>query len=346
MKKITILLSVALAFSAYAQNTQRPEVPKPQIDIQSKIQLMKQFDKDGDGRLNAEERKLAMEAIKNKSVNLNELRQKHVDDIMQKFDKDGDSKLDKAELATFLEEQRKILEKRRMGPGRNFRVPKEVLAEFDKDGDGKPDNIQGGISKPENSGTVQDTVMTADEGLDVKDEDSDNDWGAVEPLPSEPSEDEAMTLNDVVADLRDMLASFNVDLTFEVTLDAEGNLISMKLDQSFAFVAGEDEMPVENVTLEIKQDDNAKVTLPNELNAASGNKIDYSYDQNGNLVINGLPANGEFEFNVEGNLSVDLTQHLTRDEAMSQKMGYEVCVLAREYWTDYEQVGDGKTLYI
>ncbi|MBP3357522.1 MAG: EF-hand domain-containing protein [Opitutales bacterium] len=137
MKKITVLLSIALAFSAYAQNTSKPEVPKPQIDIQSKIQLMKQFDKDGDGRLNAEERKLAMEAIKNKSVNLNELRQKHVDDIMQKFDKDGDSKLDKTELATFLEEQRKILEKRRMGPRRNFRVPKEVLAEFDKDGDGK-----------------------------------------------------------------------------------------------------------------------------------------------------------------------------------------------------------------
>lgn len=217
----------------------------------------------------------------------------------------------------------------------------------DKDGDGKPDNIQGGISKPENSGTVQDTVMTADEGLDVKDEDSDNDWGAVEPLPSEPSEDEAMTLNDAVAMIRQMLAGFKVDLTFEVTLDAEGNLISMKLDQSFAFVAGEDEMPVENVTLEIKQDDNAKVTLPDELNAASGNKIDYSYDQSGNLVINGLPANGEFEFNVEGNLSVDLTQHLTRDEAMSQKMGYEVYVLAREYWTDYEQVGDGKnTVYL
>lgn len=137
MKKIVVLLSIAFALSAYAQqNAPQANVQKPQIDVQSKIQLMKQFDKDGDGRLNAEERKAAIEAIKNKSVNLDGLRQKHVDDIMNKFDKDGDGKLDKAELSAFLDAQRKMLEerRRRMGPRR---LPKEIIAEFDKDGDGK-----------------------------------------------------------------------------------------------------------------------------------------------------------------------------------------------------------------
>lgn len=270
----------------------------------------------------------------------------------------------------------------------------------DKDGDGKPDNMQGGISTPEIGGVIQDAVMTAGEGLEIENETTDNGFGDMLPLPSEPVEDgnveenipsedekvedgststedgkedvpteddnedipnddenaeggegeaegDAVTVNDVVKDLRDMLASFNVDLSFEVTLDAEGNLISMKLGQSFALVEGEDKMPIESVTLEIKQDDNAKVTLPDDLNAASGNKIDYSYDQSGNLVINGLPANGEFDFKVEGNLSIDLTQHLTRDEAMSEKLGYDVYVLAREYWTDYESVnGEKNTPYV
>lgn len=137
MKKIAVLISITLAFVAYSQPASTSDSAKPQIDIQSKIQLMKQFDKDGDGRLNAEERKAAIEALKNKSVNLNEIRQKHVDDIMQKFDKDGDSKLDKTELASFLEEQRKILDRHRRGARRDFRPPKEILREFDKDGDGK-----------------------------------------------------------------------------------------------------------------------------------------------------------------------------------------------------------------
>ena len=138
MKKIIILTSIIFSLVANAQNAPTQDSSKPQIDIQSKIQMMKQFDKDGDGRLSAEERKAAVEAIKNKTVNLDELRQKHVDDIMAKFDKDGDGKLDKKELAVFLEEQRKMLENRRKRfPRREFRIPKEVIAEFDKDGDGK-----------------------------------------------------------------------------------------------------------------------------------------------------------------------------------------------------------------
>ncbi len=138
MKKITTLAICAFALSpVFGEDANKNDLPN--VDIQTKIRLMKQFDKDGDGRLNAEERSNALQAIKNKSADLNELKKKHADNVMKKFDKDGDSKLDTEELSVFLEEQRKMFEerRRRMGPRRNFTPPKEILAKFDKDGDGK-----------------------------------------------------------------------------------------------------------------------------------------------------------------------------------------------------------------
>lgn len=134
----------AANFSA-AQTAQEKPIPEKaatafsKLDPETRIQLMKRFDKNGDGRLDAEERKAAIEAMKDKVADLEDLRRKHVEDIMKRFDKDGDGKLDKAEMAEFLEEQRKMFDeqRRRMGPRKHFKLPKEVLAKYDKDGDGK-----------------------------------------------------------------------------------------------------------------------------------------------------------------------------------------------------------------
>lgn len=112
---------MVLSLGAFAADNAPEELSK--MDIQTKIQLMKQFDKDGDGRLNAEERKEAMEAIKNKSADLKELREKHVEKVMKKFDKDGDGKLS-------FEERREMFKQAR--EARNALVRK-----YDADGDGK-----------------------------------------------------------------------------------------------------------------------------------------------------------------------------------------------------------------
>ncbi len=140
MKKTTTLLLLALTFSAVGANAQdKNSQTKPVIDTQSKEILMKQFDKDGNGKLDVKERMAAMKAIKSMSSDLDELKQKHVDNIIKRFDKDGDQKLDKTELISFLDEQRNMFEKRRhkMHPKHKFQPPKEILKEFDKDGDGK-----------------------------------------------------------------------------------------------------------------------------------------------------------------------------------------------------------------
>ena len=151
MKKLTVSLIITFAAANFAA-AQEPPPPPPdggpaagpppafsKLDVETRIQLMKRFDKDGDGRLNPEERREAIEAMKGKAADLEDLRQKHVEEIMKKFDRDGDGKLDKSEMASFLEEQRKMFDeqRRRMGPRRGFNPPKEILAKYDKDGDGK-----------------------------------------------------------------------------------------------------------------------------------------------------------------------------------------------------------------
>lgn len=151
MKKAILILTIAAAATfAWAQERPGPGGPKKDeglfagMDPATRIQLMKQFDKDGDGRLNEEERAAAREAIKNKSADLEQLKKNHAKDIIKKFDVDGDGKLDQEELSAFLDEQRKLFNKQRrsMGPRRNFKPSKEMLAKFDKNGDGKIDDTE------------------------------------------------------------------------------------------------------------------------------------------------------------------------------------------------------------
>ena len=149
MKKTMLIMVAALAgVSLFAQEARglkggpgggAAKFDMPGLDLKTRIQLMKQFDKDGDGRLNDEERAEAMKALKDKTADLEQMRKKFAQEIIAKFDKDGDGKLGVDELMEFLEEQRRVFDagRRNFRRGRDFVPPKEILAKFDKDGDGK-----------------------------------------------------------------------------------------------------------------------------------------------------------------------------------------------------------------
>lgn len=131
--KIAIILLASCAISFLS--AQQPQAE----DAAAKIQLLKKFDKDGDGVLNKEEREAARGAINEKKADLQEKRKRHAKDVLKRFDKDGDSKLSEDELTAFLEEQRKMFDKMRSQHQRRMmrNIPKDVLAKYDKDGDGK-----------------------------------------------------------------------------------------------------------------------------------------------------------------------------------------------------------------
>ena len=152
MKKLlTFAIAASLCAFSFAQEGPKGEGGRPKkhedfskmmsgMDVGTRVQLLKKYDKDGDGRLDKKERAEAMKAIKGKVADLEEIKAKHAEHVIKKFDADGDGKLDKKELIGFLDDQRKMMDKARENMMRrrgNFNPPKEILAKYDKDGDGK-----------------------------------------------------------------------------------------------------------------------------------------------------------------------------------------------------------------
>ena len=133
MKKTMLIMVAALAgVSLFAQEARGPKggpgggaakSDMPGLDLKTRIQLMKQFDKDGDGRLNDEERAEAMKALKDKTADLEQMRKKFAQEIIAKFDKDGDGKLSREERRAMFDEARKKRE--------------ALIKKYDADGDGK-----------------------------------------------------------------------------------------------------------------------------------------------------------------------------------------------------------------
>lgn len=141
--KLSSLVFVALAIclsAGLSRAEDKPAQPKGKkqakpgaaLDGEAKKKIVARFDKDGDGKLNEEEKKAAQEQIK-----------KRVGDaggdgvakeaLLKKFDKDGDGKLSDSERAAAQEALKK-----RLGSDEPAGVGKKaLLKKFDKDGDGK-----------------------------------------------------------------------------------------------------------------------------------------------------------------------------------------------------------------
>ena len=117
MKATTLIaLSAMLGTCAFAQETPKPEGQRPQRpQRQMPAELLKQYDKDGDGKLSDAERTAMQEAMKAK---MEERRKAN----LEKFDANKDGKLDEAETKTMRET-----------------MQKERLEKYDTNKDGKLD---------------------------------------------------------------------------------------------------------------------------------------------------------------------------------------------------------------
>jgi hypothetical protein len=119
MKKfLTIVATVMLACGLSAKpEREGGKKGGPPEGRPSREEMIKKFDKDGDGKLSDDEKAELRKAMANKGG------RRPPPQLIKKFDKDGDGKLSEDERA----ELRKDMEARR----------KEFIAKFDKDGDGK-----------------------------------------------------------------------------------------------------------------------------------------------------------------------------------------------------------------
>jgi Ca2+-binding EF-hand superfamily protein len=117
MKKILFIVSIfAFAIGIHAKPENDGKKPSRGEGRPSREDIIKKFDKDGDGKLNEEEKAELKKKMSEKGRKLPPF-------LVKKFDKDGDGELSEKERA----EARKSMEGRR----------KEMIAKFDKDGDGK-----------------------------------------------------------------------------------------------------------------------------------------------------------------------------------------------------------------
>ena len=113
MKKIMILSMVLGALPMMAQEADQKDTPETGGREAHRARLIKKFDKDGDGKLNEEEKaemqKFIEERRKNGGAHGGRGNGKRKE-LIDKFDKDGDGKLseeEKAEMQKFIEERRK-----------------------------------------------------------------------------------------------------------------------------------------------------------------------------------------------------------------------------------------------
>jgi Ca2+-binding EF-hand superfamily protein len=138
----SIATGLALALFASPSFAQDGDKPERKGERPSREDMMKKFDKDGDGQLNEAERKAAREAMQRRRGGAKgkrgdgkrggkdgkgRRRGPSRADILKKFDKDGDGKLNEAEQKAAREHMKKQREKR-------F---EEMFKKADKDGNGK-----------------------------------------------------------------------------------------------------------------------------------------------------------------------------------------------------------------
>lgn len=118
-----------------------------------KKRILEQFDKDGDGMLNDEEKAAAAAALKDRTgdkmgdATPDQIRER----LKERFDADGDGKLSDEERAKMEEQLKKMQENKGEGDGGKHPLMEKFLerqkARFDKDGDGELNDAERSAAK-------------------------------------------------------------------------------------------------------------------------------------------------------------------------------------------------------
>ena len=155
------------------------------------------------------------------------------------------------------------------------------------------------------------------------------------------------SIGDYLAYLNYRLNSIPMDADLSFTVDADGKLISLTLDES-ATTVGEfgEEIVIHAITVTITRDDTIQVTKPEVFDPVDV-LVDGSLDEDGNFVITGVPEDAELNMYLEGGYYADLDEILTKNADLSAKFGFDIYTAPQSLWTRMETVAslvkiDGK----
>ena len=163
--------------------------------------------------------------------------------------------------------------------------------------------------------------------------------GIVLPIGPEP-----MPLYQLTANLKQsltMLTTLKLDLSF--TLDANGKLQMLSVGDVVGVTPPSqdgsevEEMEVQRFELHINVGAGV-LEIPESFKPFPSNRIETSYDKDGNLTVGKLPAGYDYEFSIYGSDRFLISDLLTLDEAMTSKLGFEVYVMNRRLWHDTQLI--------
>ena len=161
------------------------------------------------------------------------------------------------------------------------------------------------------------------------------------------------SLEDFLPMIKSYLEMLTIDADFSFTLDRDGNLVSITLDEFVvATMPGEEgeadqEITLQKIYINIIRDEHVMVIIPDEFKKADV-EIKTEFDSEGNLVISGLPTDAEIDVSLSGNgIDIELQDVLVRDAEMSTQLGFDVYVAPKEFWSSTSHVAsllliDGK----
>ena len=162
-----------------------------------------------------------------------------------------------------------------------------------------------------------------------------------------PMGEDMMTLAELTMGLEQTLAMIDVDAAFSFTVDAKGNLIGLDMDGAFGVFMPDQEgnMPSESTPMisasaTITRDENVTIEVPDLLKPVADQYVTATYDENGNLIISGLDGTFEYEFSIGGYDRFVMSEILTKDDAMSAELGFDVYVTDPSLWTETAPLQD------
>lgn len=134
------------AAPVWAQTDSPADAPKPDRASQMEkrhADMLKRFDKNGDGKLDDEEKAAAKEMMKNNADHPGQPGGAMREQLLKRFDKDGDGQLNDEERAEAKKAGEEFM-KAHGGPGGagGGKMREEIMKRFDKNGDGQLDESE------------------------------------------------------------------------------------------------------------------------------------------------------------------------------------------------------------
>ncbi len=158
----------------------------------------------------------------------------------------------------------------------------------------------------------------------------------------ETEQGEMLTLADLVATYKAQVDAINVNaLGFTVTVDAQGNLLAINFNGDVSMTVGEEAVTLLDATVTLKRDDTVTVAFPEHLRAVLNNRVNATYDANGNLVISGVGnlTDPTFDLDASG-LNLPIADAVEKNAELSAEYGFDVYQTKAEYLKEDDKSPD------